>query len=331
MTPRETPAPAVGLRAIRSFFSGKRLRVKDLDGFRQLPAAAVEYYSQAGIDTIQVAAGQTSYSLALGAAEQLLADEQIEADQIDLILYIKGRVPDLLVASEATRLKHDLGAKSAHTLAISDLGCADSSVALKLALDHHAANRGTRHVLICYGHRNPEGCRFRYPVTVQGDGGFACLVSKSPKCRVVDLQMESNGAYWDLFKIDFLGKPKDELREECRDLRAYGFELAVESRMRFEKINQRLLQRNGLTPADVSHVLLQNISQRAYVVYEDVVGRAISPVCAQNLAQYGHLGCADVFLNLQAGLESGLFRAGERVLIMNNSPVAAWTSFLVEI
>lgn len=331
MTLRGTSAAAVGIRAIRSFLSGKRVRVQDLDGFRQLPPAGIEYYAQSGIETIHVAGAQTSYSLALGAAEQLLADEQIEADQIDLILYIKGRVPDLLVASEAMRLKYDLGATVAHALAISDLGCADSSVALKLALDHHTANRGARHVLICYGHRNPESCRFRYPVTVQGDGGFACLVSKSAKCRVVDIQMESNGAYWDLFKIDFHGKQKDELREECRNLRAYGFELAVESRMRFERINQQLLQRNGLTPADVRHILLQNISQRAYVIYADVVGSPISPVCQQNLAQYGHLGCADVFLNLQVGLESGLFRPGERVLVMNNSPVAAWTSFLVEI
>jgi 3-oxoacyl-[acyl-carrier-protein] synthase III len=331
MTLRDSSAPMVGLKAIKTYFAGRRVRVTDLDGYQELPAAGVEYYAQSGIDTVYAAAPRTGYELALGAAEQLLADGQIEADQIDLILYIRGRIPDQLVASEAMRLKHELGATSAQALAISDLGCADSSVALKLALDHHAANRAARHVLICYGHRNPEGCRFRFPVTVQGDGGFACLVSKSAGCRVLDLQLESNGAYWDLFKIDYQGKTKEQMREVCRDLRAYGFELAVESRMRFERLNQKLLQRHGLTYQDIKHVLLQNISQRAYVVYEDVIQHPISPVCRQNLAQYGHLGCADVFLNLQSGLESGLFRPGERVLVMNNSPVAAWTSFLIEI
>jgi 3-oxoacyl-[acyl-carrier-protein] synthase-3 len=166
---------------------------------------------------------------------------------------------------------------------------------------------------------------------VQGDGGFACLVSKGAGCLLIDQQMESNGAYWDLFKIDYDGKPRDQLREECRDLRSYGFELAVESQMRFSRMNEKLLKKHNLAYQDIRHVILQNISRRAYAVYGDLVQGTISPVCAQNLAQYGHLGCADVFLNLRLGLESGLFRTGERVLIMNNSPAAVWTSFLIQI
>lgn len=324
-------SPPIGIKAIKPFFGGKRVRVRELEGFAQLPPAGIEYYDQCGIDTVHVASSHTSYSLALGAAEQLLADEQIDAAEIDLIIFIKGRVPDQLVSSEATHLKHELGATAAHTIAVSDLGCSDSTVALKLAWDHLVANRAARHVLICYGHRNPEGCRFRFPVTVQGDGGFACLVSRTDRCRLVDQQMESNGAYWDLFKIDYQGKRKDEMREECRDLRAYGFELAVESQMRFNRMNQKLLGRQGIAYKDVPHVLLQNISQRAFTVYGDLIQGTISPVCAQNLARYGHLGCADVFLNLQLGLEAGVFRPGDRVLLMNNSPVAMWTTFLLQI
>ena len=328
----EAARPKIGITAITPFIAGRRTALDELPGYAGLSAAAIEHYRESGIKTLYSADEHTSYSLARGAAEQLLTDAGIEASALSLVIFIKGRVPDQLVASEATRLQHDLSAKRAQVMAVSDLGCADSTVALKLAWDHLLANRASRHVLICYGHRNPEGCRFREPVTVQGDGGFACLVSKSADgCRLLDQQFESNGAFWDLFKIDYEGKSRDELRETCRSHRAYGFELAVESQSRFDRINREVLGRQGLAYSDIKHVILQNISSRAYLVYADLVEGVISPVCAQNLDRYGHLGCADVFLNLQLGLETGVFAAGDHVLIMNNSPAAAWTTFLVRV
>lgn len=326
------PAATVGITAIAPFFAGRSVALRDLPGYAALSPAAVEYYDQCGIGTVQVADDHTSYSLARGAAERVLADAGIAASDLALLIFIKGRVPDQLVASEATRLQHDLGASAAQVMAVSDLGCADSTVALKLAWDHLLANRGSRHVLICYGHRNPEGCRFREPVTVQGDGGFACVVSKGGGgCRLLDYAAESNGAFWDLFKIDYEGKLRSELREECRSLRAYGFQLAVESQSRFDKLNRALLARHGLAYPGIQHVLLQNISTRAYLVYADLVEGEISPVCGQNLTRHGHLGCADVFLNLQLGLESGVIRGGDRVLVMNNSPAAVWTTVLLQV
>jgi 3-oxoacyl-[acyl-carrier-protein] synthase-3 len=49
-----------------------------------------------------------------------------------------------------------------------------------------------------------------------------------------------------------------------------------------------------------------------------------------NLGQYGHLGSADILLNYQLGLQAKMIKPGSRVLILNNSPVAAWSTILIK-
>ncbi|WP_279629619.1 3-oxoacyl-[acyl-carrier-protein] synthase III C-terminal domain-containing protein, partial [Amycolatopsis kentuckyensis] len=74
----------------------------------------------------------------------------------------------------------------------------------------------------------------------------------------------------------------------------------------------------------VAATLMQNVTASAYDFYETLLGLPIHPVCARNLAGYGHVGAMDVVLNLDALLRSGEVAAGEHVLVLNNSPVAAW-------
>lgn len=321
----------ISIEAIKTCIVGDRVATSDLPEVPQLNEPELEYLKTCGIEGVYDAKDCSGYELAKRAAEELLASEGLDGSDLDFLIYVKSRIPERFIASDATRLQHDLSASRAMAFSISDLGCADSTLALKLARDLLKANRGTRHALICYGHKRYSPRRYRFPVTIQGDGGVAILAGRGERHRIVDLALESNGRYWDLFRMDYLDRTYQDYREECGDERKYGFELAIESKNRFRDINRSLLARHGLEEGGVSHFLLQNISQRAYDYYENAFGIRISPVCKMNLARYGHLGCADILVNYQTGLESGLFAEGDKVLIMNNSPVAAWSSMLVEV
>jgi 3-oxoacyl-[acyl-carrier-protein] synthase III len=260
-----------------------------------------------------------------------LKEQGVDPNSIDKIIFIKSRQPDHLISSEAARLKHDLKAEKALTYSISDLGCADISMALKLAKDYLIANRRANNVLIAYGHKQFAKYRFRFPVTIAGDGGVAVLVGKTEENKIVDIAIDTNGYYWDLFKIDYKEKHAAEYIEECSDQRKYGFELAIESKNRFKALNEKILAANNVDASAVSHYLLQNISNRAYEYYENAYGIKISNLCSMNLSQYGHLGPADVMLNYHLGVSNGMFQKGSTVLIMNNSPVAAWSSILMTV
>jgi 3-oxoacyl-[acyl-carrier-protein] synthase-3 len=76
---------------------------------------------------------------------------------------------------------------------------------------------------------------------------------------------------------------------------------------------------------------MQNVTASAYSFYETLLGLPIHPVCRAHLAEYGHLGAMDVVLNLQRLLDSGEIAEGDHVLVLNNSPVAAWAVTLWEV
>jgi len=320
-----------GIQSIKTYTPGTPVSIQHLAEKELLDENELAYFTTCGIDTIYDAGTLTSYELAKGACEKLLEETGTEASSIDLIVYIQSRMPLHFVSSESTRLQHEIKADRAVSFAISNLGCADSSMALKLAMDFLTANRKAGKVLICYGNTRIANQRFRNPVTIVGDGGLAALVTRTTDHVIRDIHIETNGYYWDLFKLDYRDKTFDQYKETCSDIRKYGFELAIESKNRFSAINGSVLDRHALSQQDISHFILQNISSRAYDYYQAAFDIRISPICAMNLSQFGHLGAGDVLLNYQTGMESGLFKKGEKVLIMNNSPVAAWSSLLIEV
>ncbi|WP_399934581.1 hypothetical protein [Streptomyces kanamyceticus] len=52
---------------------------------------------------------------------------------------------------------------------------------------------------------------------------------------------------------------------------------------------------------------------------------------ATHLAELGHLGPMDVVLNMDRLLATGELDPGQHVLVLSNSPVAAWTVTLWEV
>jgi 3-oxoacyl-[acyl-carrier-protein] synthase-3 len=321
----------IGIKAIAPYITGQRVAAAALAEKGDLAGAELEYYNTVGIETVYVAEQHTGYQLARAAAQQLLDETGLEAETLDLIIYIKSRLPEYLVSSEATRLQHELGATNALTYSLSDLGCADMSMALKQAADFLKANPHAENVLICYGCKPASPLRYRYPVTINGDGGLALVVCRTGENQLLDIEIRADGRFWDLFRLEYQHRTFPEYREDLTNPRRYGFELAMESRNVFQELNEKVLLRNRLGREQIGHYLLQNLSQRAYAFYEMAFEIKISPVCAYNLARYGHLGPADVMLNYFTGVESGLFKKGDTVLVMNNSPVAVWSSILMRV
>lgn len=319
----------IGIKAIRHVITGQQQDVQTLPERQQLEGPEAEYYDQCGVKSIYNA-NESSFELAAKAAQKLLDETGETPENIDLIIYIQSRVPQQFISSEATHLQEYLGAKNAWAITLSGLGCADSSSALKLAHDQLKANRRMKQVLIAYGNCQFSSGRFRYPVTIMGDAGVAALIDKTDKNILRDIQIQSNGKYWDLFGMDHLDQTAEAYTETCRDLRTYGFELAIESKNRFSDLMANTLLRQGWDKSHVHHFFMQNIASRAFQYYQDALDLNIHPICQMHLEKYGHLGAADILINLQGAIESGSVQQGQNLVIMNNSPVAAWSTIVIE-
>lgn len=320
----------IGIEHISTFFGTRRVRVRDLPERMELADEERTLLDNLGIESVVADDSYDGLDLAVEASRRLLADNGLDPKEIDLVLLLEGRAPAQLMASGAARLQAALGASNALAFTLGDLGCVSIAAALEMAQGLLA--NGRRRALIAYGSRPATARRFRYPVTVLGDGGFAITVTADAgRNRILSHRVEVNGDYWDLFSIDVRDKAPGEWRESCKSVQVYSFGLAIESRNRFRRLNERVLEEAGLARDGARHHVMQNISVGAFGFYESFLGIEFADGCFENLERYGHLGPMDVILNLQTGVETGVFKPGDRVLMMNNSPVAAWSSTVLQI
>lgn len=320
------------LGPVAIWFPDRVVRTADLPELVTLPPARQQQVRALGIEEVRCADGLTEVDLAARAATAALADAGLSAAELDALILVQGRAPEYLLASEATRLQARIGASRALTFGVGELGCVSVSAALNVASGLLHGPTRLRHVLVAMGARTPTAARYRAPMTVLGDGGAAVLLTPADgpgtgRFTLVDQLLRSDGQYADLFRIDYRDVPSPQWVETCADESRYSFRLAMTSRSQFAALNRELLTRHGLTPGDLSAVLMQNLAAGAFAFWQDALDLKIADVCRQQLARYGHLGSIDVLLNLEAVAPS--VPPGGWVLVMNSSPVAAWCSALL--
>jgi 3-oxoacyl-[acyl-carrier-protein] synthase-3 len=292
--------------------------------------AYVNTYLNLGIEEIRSADHQSAVKLALSAVKKLI-DQGESISDIDAVLYLQGRTPSHLMSSELAMLIYELRLENIFSTTLSGLGCVDIVSAIILA-NKLIASKQHKKVLICYGSIPVSQQRFRYPVTIIGDAGMALIISDNCKNHnIISAFININGKYWDLFSADYKNVPYHNWHEECKNVDEYSFDLALESKNQFEKLLQKTLQSNKLKLEDISHFVMQNISRGAFRFYEELFSIKFNDVCYVNLAQYGHLGSIDIIVNYISILSKNKPHVGSYILILNNSPIAAWSITLLRV
>jgi 3-oxoacyl-[acyl-carrier-protein] synthase-3 len=143
--------------------------------------------------------------------------------------------------------------------------------------------------------------------------------------------METDGQFHDLFTVDYKSAPWYEWREECQSADRYRFELAMHSKQRLGRLVDEVLADARVDRDDIAVTLMQNVTAGAFEFHEMLLGLRIHPLCREHLGAYGHLGAMDVVLNLDRLLAANELTEGDLVLVLNNSPVAAWAATLWEV
>lgn len=331
MTPQDggiPPGDDIGIGALRCLLPERRVPVTALAEFPSLPADEAEFANTSGVRTVGVFPDAATTEFAVRACRELLADGHGEPD---VLLMVGPRAPDVLLGSDACRVQAECDLTSTFSFTVDGLGCSGSSAAWALARDLLLADRGKHSVLIAHASRPTGVDRVRYPVTIIGDGAYAMTIVRGGRPALRAHRMETDGAFHDLFRVDYKQVPWYEWREECQSPDRYRFELAMHSRLRLGRMVEEVLNDAGVTKEQVAATVMQNVTASAYEFYESLLDLPIHDVCRRHLADYGHLGAMDVVLNLDRLLASGELADGDLVLVLNNSPVAAWAVSLWEV
>ena len=319
---------SIGIGAIHTVLPDTKVEVGALPEVDQLSHDAAKFLADCGVATVGVFADTDNAGLATRACAGLLDDV---TTQPDVLMMVGPRSPDVLLGSDVGRVQADSKVSTAFAFTVDGLGCTGSSAAWALARDLLLADPNRHSVLITYASLPTGADRIRYPVTVIGDGAYAMTLVRDGRPLLKAHRMETDGTFHDLFSVDYKQAPWYEWREECASPDRYLFDLALHSRMRLGRMVDEVLAEAGLGKSAVAAVLMQNVTVPAYAFYEALLGLPIHPVCRRQLVEHGHLGAMDVVLNLQRLLDSGEVSGGDHVLVLNNSPVAAWAVTLWEL
>ncbi|WP_320068828.1 3-oxoacyl-[acyl-carrier-protein] synthase III C-terminal domain-containing protein [Micromonospora sp. RTGN7] len=314
---------SIGIGAIHCVLPEASTPVTELPEVETLRAEEAEFVRSSGIDRVGVFPDAPTTDFAIRAAQELGKTTALDPD---VLIMVGSRSPDVLLGSDSGRLQAEGGFGRAFAFVLDGLGCTGSSAAWALARDLLLADPGRDSVLITHASRPTGVDRVRYPVTVIGDGAYAMTVVRGGRPVLVAHRQESDGAFHDLFRVDYKQAPWYEWREECQSPDRYRFELALHSRQRLSRMVDEVLGDAGISKGDVAATLMQNVTASAYGFYHSLLGLPIHPVCQRLLTEHGHLGAMDVVLNLDRLLTGGEVAPGDHVLVLNNSPVAAWAA-----
>ena len=163
---------------------------------------AAEIVDKTGIEQRRFADENTcSSDLCLAAAEKLVADNNINKEDIDLLVFI-SQTPDYRMPATSVTLQHRLGLPNSTIAFDINLGC--SAFIYGLSVVYGMMERsGLKKALLLDGETRSKvySPRDRRSAFLFGDGGVAALIERDPKFGKSTFSLNSDGSRADLIMI----------------------------------------------------------------------------------------------------------------------------------
>ncbi|WP_405867818.1 ketoacyl-ACP synthase III [Streptomyces sp. NBC_01515] len=261
---------------------------------------------------------QATSDLALAAAEQALADAQLSARDIDVIL-LATSTPDQLAVATACRVQHRLGADRAWA---TDIGgaCAGFLYALKLARDVLAASCPGGRALVIGAEmfskfQNPGD---RSTGVLFADGAGAVVVGPTPAGEGILCSAQgSDGGLADIVGIRAGGsaRPASELTvaEGGHYLHMNGKAVAAYFHEVFPQIIERLTRLSGLNLDQIDLVIPHQANARMLRTLGAELGISMSQLVV-TADTFGNTGAASIPMAMHAARSQGRLKPQSTVL-----------------
>lgn len=305
---------------------GRRLPSAEIDARLGKPAGWLETASGVICRPV-LAEGETQESLALDAARQALADANLDASDVDLLLFASavGRQP---IPSTATLLKRELGLTRCASPAFDvNATCLSAVAAMEIAALYIGAGRA-RHVLIVASEIATRALPWADdPATAAlfGDGAAALVLGAAQPAglhlREVAIETWAEG-------YDYCALPAGGTRydfhtnraafEENAFFRMDGHALFKLTRTHLPAFIDRLLARTGWRREDVDLVIPHQASPLALEHMVRKCGFARDRVVS-TVTQTGNLVAASIPMTLDTARREGRIPPGSKILLIGTS------------
>jgi 3-oxoacyl-[acyl-carrier-protein] synthase-3 len=263
--------------------------------------------------------GVATSDLAKEAAVRALASAGLAPDRIELIV-VGTTTPDMIFPSTACLLQHKIGASRAWGF---DLGAACSGFTYALtAAAQMVASGAHEHALVVGADVMSSIIDYQDRATcvLFGDGAGAVVVSPAAEdgLGILDFAHEIDGSGGPALCMPAGGSLRPASHETV-DGRLHFVKQDGQAVFKFavrktEEICRRVLDQNGLGPADVDLFVSHQANRRIIMSAAERIGLDASKVVI-NIERYGNTTAATIPLALADAVADGRLRKGDLVLL----------------
>lgn len=289
-----------------------------------------------GVKERRIAKGMHTWELALKAAQAAIANANITAEEIDMIL-LSTCTPDFYCPNEACVVQHHLGAKNAVCMTL-NAACTGFMYASDLA-DSQIRCGKVKTVLVISAetlHRITDYTD-RSTCVLFGDGAGAVVYQATEQdCGIQSTYMASDGSGWENLYMEALPVEEDPLHNDRtydqtrRFLKMQGAPVVRFTAKAVPEAIDTALKRANLTAEDIDWVvphqanlrILKVIAERYHLPQEKIY---------VNLDRFGNTSSASIPLCLDEMRQKGLLKAGQTIVCTGFGGGMTYGAFIIKL
>lgn len=331
----------VAISGVGSYVPDQYIEISLTDRCPDLP---MEYVIDIGFEKIHFADdNEFPVDMAISAARKAINRAKLSPSQIDIIIFSNFGVPEYYYWANYAKIHSELRAKKAQAFYLNQ--CHNSQLrAIEFGTNLICSNEHIQHILVISAdsYRNVADRWQSFKGTFLSDGASACVLSRQKgKYTILGFKETNPESFSCVYNypeeglITALSEKKQLLTEraltvegifdpESCDIRFDGF---------FDQVRENvtaLIEEAGLELSNIKRIITLNFNEKlctqickALKVKEDVISWTVG-------SEYGHIGPADILLNLDQILERRMVKKGDYIILLGTALDLSMMSCLVK-
>jgi 3-oxoacyl-[acyl-carrier-protein] synthase-3 len=278
---------------------------------------------------------ESTLDLAVGAAEEALADAGLTAGDLDEII-VASDTPEVYTPDTAAHLQHRLGAGEVTAYDLGGSGCAGFVLALDIARTR--AQTEAKRILVVGVELITRlmNWKDRTTAVLFGDGAGAVVVGWGDDvvAQLVAFDAGTDGSAADILTLETGGTRRPFTLEEAqrdghRDLVMKGREVFKHAVTRMTASVEKVLQSAGRAKEEIALLIPHQANLRILQAVRDKLGLRDEQVYV-NVDRYGNTGSATVPLAMAEARREGRISPGDLVVLTAFGAGFHWSSAVLQ-
>ncbi|HDX9634237.1 3-oxoacyl-ACP synthase III family protein [Bacillus cereus group sp. MYBK108-2] len=335
-----------GIKAIGSSL-GERFELKNVvSNYTSNPERVYAW----GYEHVHIATkNKTQTELAFEAANEAIKKAQIQAEDLDVIIFSVSDISEYLYWDSAAELQHQLGAKNAEVILLTQ-ACTSGLASFELMAGKFAINSDYKNGLLVMSNKCCETYRNRvtYNASFRSDGAVAAVVQRNyQNSKWLASKNFTDGTYSTLFKLDVGGEVEPFSSGNIHKLSSHSTLAQLRSffatdplglldfieliHRRNREMTEEACKKAGIKLSDLSKIIYLHDNQESLKTLARHFEVPIEQINASLSAQYGHMGVADQLFDYNLYLENNELNSGDYVALVGFGSGMHWMATILQV